>query len=260
MITIELDGTLAGASNGLTIGYAVPPTGFCSGNGSVIDGVVINRFSGAGFDASELPCPSGYPSCDPVGATIYGSFIGTDTTGKIARGNGVGVHFGLNSKSNVVGDAPIGGGGETNPFPLTRNIIAGNLSDGVHMESADSTVPSVAQTIRNNYIGVDATGAKALPNGRYGVFADMGSSSATIQNNIIGGHSTDGVRVVGGTQINVTYNAIGVGLGGVALGNAGDGIHVSGGARAVSVGYDFPSLGATGTASVAHNTGAGFVC
>lgn len=257
VITIELDGSLAGAgSNGLTIGYAVPLSGFCGGNSSVIDGVVINRFSGAGFDASEQPCPPRY-QCEPVGAQIYGSFIGTDTTGTIARGNGVGVHLGLNSKSNIIGEAASGNGGDSTPIPLTRNIIAGNLSDGVRMESSDSTAPSQAHTIRNNYIGVDATGAKALPNNGYGVLADMGSTNEVIQSNIIAGHPTDGIRIIGGATINVQSNAIGVGIGGVALGNAGDGIHVEGGARGVAVSFGFPSLSGQGIASVAHNTGAG---
>ncbi len=256
VITIELDGSMAGTSNGITIGYIMSPSVLCSGSGSVIDGVVINRFAGAGVEASEPPCPAGH-QCFPIGAQVYGSFIGTDTTGTLARGNGVGVHLGLNSESNVIGEYPIGGGGEQDPIPLTRNIIAGNLSDGVRLESSDATAQSLGQTIRNNYIGVDATGTKALPNGGYGIFADMGSSAEIIENNIIAGHPADGVRIVGGTTISVQYNAIGVGIGGVALGNAGDGIHIEGGARGVAVGFGFPSLSANGIASVAHNAGAG---
>jgi hypothetical protein len=256
VITIELDGSLAGTSNGIVIGYAVPPTGFCSGNDSQIDGVVINRFALAGVEMSEMPCPANY-SCDPVGAQIYGSFIGTDTTGTAARPNGTGVHLGLNSKSGIVGEARVGLGGNSTPLPLTRNIISGNTSNGVILESTDSNAPSLAHTIRNNLIGIDATGTHALPNGGYGVFADVGSSSEAIQNNIIAGHAADGVRIVGGSAISITYNAIGVGIGGVALGNAGDGIHVEGGAKGVTTGFGYPSLSGAGIASIAHNGGAG---
>lgn len=256
VITIELDGSLAGTSNGIVIGYAAPPSGFCSGNDSQIDGVVINRFAKAGVEMSELACPAMY-QCEPVGAQIYGSFIGTDTTGTLARPNGTGVHMGLNSKSGIVGEARIGDGGSTTPIPLTRNIISGNTGNGVVMESTDPDEISDAHTIRNNLIGVDASGTHALPNGGYGVLADIGSSSEAIQNNIIAGHSTDGVRIVGGSTINVTYNAIGVGVGGVALGNAGDGIHVQGDAKGVTTGFGFPSLSGAGIASIAHNGGAG---
>jgi hypothetical protein len=256
VITIELDGSMAGSSNGIVIGYAGPPTGFCSGNDSQIDGVVINRFALAGVEMSEAPCPSLY-SCDPVGAQIYGSFIGTDTTGTAARPNGTGVHLGLNSKSGIVGEARVGLGGNTTPIPLTRNIISGNAGNGVILESTDSNAPSLAHTIRNNLIGVDATGAHALSNGGYGVIADVGSSSEAIQNNIIAGHAADGVHIVGGSAISITYNAIGVGIGGVALGNAGDGIHVEGGAKGVTTGFGYPSLSGAGIASIAHNGGAG---
>jgi trimeric autotransporter adhesin len=65
------------------------------------------------------------------------------------------------------------------------------------------------------------------------------------------------VRIVGGNAISVTYNAIGVGIGGVALGNAGDGIHVAGGAKGVTTGFGYPSLSGAGIASAAYNGGAG---
>ena len=253
VITIELDGSLAGTSNGIVIGYAAPLTGVCGGNGSQIIGVVINRFALSGVEIYEVACPT----CAPVGAQVYGSFIGTDTTGKLARPNGTGVHLGLNSESGIIGEARVGLGGNTTPIPQTRNIISGNTGNGVIMESVDSQQPSLAHTVRNNLIGVDATGAVALPNGGYGVFADAGSSSELIQYNIIAGHATDGVRIVGGSAINVTYNAIGVGIGGVALGNAGDGIHVEGGAKGVTTGFGYPSLSGAGIASIGYNGGAG---
>jgi hypothetical protein len=256
VITIELDGSKAGSSNGIVIGYAAPLSGLCGGNASQIDGVVINRFALAGVEMSELSCPAMY-TCDPVGAQIYGSFIGTDTTGTLARPNGAGVHLGLNSKSAIIGEARVGLGGNSTPIPLTRNIISGNVGSGVLLESTASDEPSLAHTIRNNLIGVDATGTHALPNGGFGVMADVGSSSEAIQNNIIAGHSTDGVRIVGGSTISVTYNAIGVGIGGVALGNAGDGIHVESGAKGVTTGFGYPSLSGAGIASIAHNGGAG---
>ncbi len=256
VVTIEIDGSLTGSSNGIVIGYAAPLSGLCGGDGSQIDGVVINRFALAAVDMSEPQCPAMY-QCATVGAQIYGSFIGTDTTGTLARPNGTGVHMGVNSKSGIVGEQRIGLGGNTTPLPLTRNIISGNSESGVVMESMLADEQSVAHTVRNNLIGVDATGTHALPNGAYGVLADAGSSAELIQSNIIAAHSTDGVRIVGGSTITVTYNAIGVGVGGVALSNAGDGIHVQGSAKGVTVGFGYPSLSGAGFPSIAHNGGAG---
>ena len=255
VITIELDGSKAGSSNGLLIG-SFATTVPCTGNESTIGGIAINRFALAGIEVSESPCTT---NCFAVGAVrIYGSFIGTDTTGKIARPNGVGIHFGFNSSVNIVGDELlVDGGCNSTPCPFLRNIISGNLSDGIRMDSVDADRPSSAHHIRGNYIGVDSTGTQALPNGRYGVFADAGSTNEGIHNNIIGSHSTDGIRIVGGQTISVQYNAIGVGIGGVALPNAGDGIHVMGGASGVSVTDSYPSISLNGVASIAHNAGAG---
>jgi hypothetical protein len=253
VIRIELDGSLAGSSNGLTL-LSVSP-GTCSANASIIEGLAINRFALAGIEMVQAPtCTAG--QCFPVGAYVVGSFIGTDPTGKVAHGNGVGLHFGLNSDGSVVGEQVLNGNTQT-PAPGLRNIVSGNLSDGVLMDSSDSTKPSLGHSIRGNYIGVDVTGAHALANGRYGIFGDIGSSGAQIQNNIIAGHSVDGVRIMDGTDIGIASNAIGVGVGGVALGNGGDGIHVGTGVIGAFVNFGYPSLSANGIASIAYNAGAG---
>ncbi len=254
VIRIELDGSLAGASNGLTLLGLAPGT--CSANGSIIEGLAINRFALAGIEIVESPCTPG--NCFQVGAVIlFGNFIGTDPTGLVALGNGVGLHFGINSVQNIVGDQVLADGGSQDPPAFLRNVISGNLSDGVRLDSPDPAQPSLSHRIRGNYIGVDATGAHALGNGRYGVFGDVGSSGAEIQNNIIASHPADGVRILDGSLGNVIANAIGAGLGGVALPNGGDGIHIAHLAHGETVGSGYPSLSANGIASVAHNAGAG---
>jgi hypothetical protein len=256
VILIELDGSNAGASNGFRIGgikSGVP----CTGNQTTIAGLAINHFSLAGIEASGPACTP--PNCFAVGALrIYGTFIGTDPTGKIARGNGTGIHFGFNSSNNIVGDELlVDGGCNSTPCVQLRNIISGNASDGVLLDSTNIAYPSQAHHFRGNYIGVDATGTQPLPNGRYGFFADAGSTAVALHNSIVGAHSTDGVRIVGGQGSSVLYNAIGVGIGGVALPNAGDGIHIMGDATGIGVGNTYPAISGAGFASVAHNGGAG---
>ena len=254
VLTIEIDGSLAGSSNGLrfvSIGTGVG----CSANGTILRGVVINRFALAGIETIKSPC--GTNNCSQVGVRVEGSYIGTDPTGLIARGNGVGMHFGDYSEENIIGDQVLVDGGSQTPPSALRNVISGNLSDGIRIDSTDANFPSTASRIRGNYIGVDATGTRAVPNGRYGVLSDIRTSAIQIQNNIIAAHPADGVRILDGANSNVEYNAIGVGIGGVALGNAGDGIHVANLAHAVSTGFGYPSLSANGIPSIAYNAGAG---
>ena len=252
VLTIELDGSLAGSSNGLTLRPV--KAGTCGANGSIIEGLVIDRFALAGVEMSSMPCTGN--QCYPVGAYVIGSFIGTDPTGSVAKGNGIGLHFGFNSDASVVGEKVLFGNTQT-PAPGLRNIISGNLSDGVRMDSTDITMPSQEHSIRGNYIGVDATGTHALGNGRYGIFGDAGSTTDQIEDNIIAAHPADGVRIMDGTTIRVASNAIGAGVNGAALGNGGDGIHVGTGVIGVTVTYGYPSLSSQGIASVANNTGAG---
>ena len=257
VILIELDGSNAGTSNGFTIGSLATGVA-CGGNGTTIRGLAINRFALAGIEVSQTGCAP--LQCFPIGGLhIWGNFIGTDPTGKIARPNLVGIHFGINSENNIVGDELLAlGGGNPTPYPFLRNIISGNATDGVYLNSADiANAPSTAHHFRGNYIGVDATGTAALPNGRYGFFADVGSTNEALHDSIVGGHSTDGVRIVGGANVSIRFNAIGVGIGGVALPNAGDGVHIMGDSQGAAVTDTYPAISGAGFASIAHNGGAG---
>ena len=102
---IEIDGTSAGTSiSGLTI----------EASGSIIRGLVINRFD-----------QNGIVLVNSSNTIIEGNFIGTDTTGKIALGNGRnGIK--LTNCNNVI----IGG-----IVPSARNIVSANLDDGIDADS-----------------------------------------------------------------------------------------------------------------------------
>jgi len=262
VLLIELDGSLAGNSSGIVVAGNAPLKS-CSGNGSFIIGLVINRFQSAGILASGTTCLSGQ-FCNVGGIYVYGNFIGTDPTGLVAEGNGFGIYFGLNSEFNQIGDAlysgGAGGGGSFDPLPLIRNVISGNVHDGIYLGSPNVAFPSVTHRIRGNYIGVDATGAHALGNGGHGVFADAGSGATQVSDNVIGASGGDGIHMVGnvnGFFSTITGNGIGVGIGGASVGNAGDGVFISNDARAVSVAGQFHYLLNSGKAAISHNGGAG---
>lgn len=105
-----------------------------------------------------------YADRPSTGNVIQGNFIGTDVSGTHAIGNGrfgSGISFGRNASHNTVG-------GTT---PEARNIISGNLGDGIGLGrfgNDEGAVPS-DNVIQGNYIGTDVTGMVAIANGNIGV-------------------------------------------------------------------------------------------
>ena len=129
-----------------------------------------------------------------MGNLVKGNYIGTDITGTVALGNGVGVDIrsdspDLPSTGNVVGGTDAG----------ARNVISGN-STGVSIEYPGTTQNVVA----GNYIGTDTTGTAPLGNTQRGVYIFH-----TTGNNVIGGTAPGAGNVI-------AYN----GGAGVLIGNA----------------------------------------
>ncbi len=157
---IEIDGSRA--NNGFTFAF--------NGLDSVIRGLVINRFRSAAIDESRR-------------TVITGNFIGTDSQGTQARGNG----FGIRSGGGIGGTTPRIGGST----PADRNLIAGN-STGVHIGALSFA------TVTGNFIGTDRSGQRAMGNG-IGVVASSCPGCElgriTLQNNLISGNET-GARLL----------------------------------------------------------------
>ena len=82
VLKIELDGILAGNAHGLVI---------TAGN-SIVRGMVIGRFQNAGIIIAG--------NGDNV---VEGTFIGTDTSGVLARGNAIGIGIVDGASSNLIG-------------------------------------------------------------------------------------------------------------------------------------------------------------
>ena len=125
-----------------------------TGGGTTIQGLVINGFkrdqSGFGGTGIELLNVAGN-----TGNVISGNFIGTDASGTAAVPNGAtGIATFPASTNNMIG-------GTTT---VDRNLISGNSSSGVSLNSSDNAV-------QNNLIGTDRSGTKALGNGLNGVGA-----------------------------------------------------------------------------------------
>ena len=105
-----------------------------------------------------------------------GNLIGTDVTGTLAVGNGIGIY--TSSANTIIGGTVAG----------ARNIISGNTSDGV-------TIGGLGSRLEGNFIGVDITGTVALGNGGSGVVAGNGAligGTTAAARNVISGNGGNG--------------------------------------------------------------------
>jgi titin len=193
---VELNGAAAGSSSvGLQLNSA----------SNRVAGLAINRFAAEGIVLSGMA------------NVVQGNFIGTDTTGTIARGNGsIGILVG--SSGNQIGSSK----------PVYANVISGNNDTGIYIINASSNV------VQGNYIGISATGASALGNQNAGVTINGGNGNligGPGGTNVISGNGNDGVILNGPAagQNVIQNNFIGTDDSGEhVVGNANDGIVVDG--------------------------------
>jgi hypothetical protein len=213
---LQLNGSFAGASaNGLSI---------LKGNVTV-KGLIINNFSQYGILTT---CSSG--GCGQVNLNVYGCYIGTDSSGTLAAGNANGIR--IQTSSTVAGITTNIGGTAANQ----RNIISGNDANGIVIDSPFTTQPI---NIVNNYIGTNAAGTAAVPNGTNGIYIIdtipagvianpdllIGGPNA-VQRNVISGNTANGISFSYSTlDTYVKGNYIGTNAAGTAdLGNGANGI------------------------------------
>ena len=185
---VELNGALISA-DGLHI---------TAGN-SVVRGLVINRFSGAGIHLEG-----------GGNNVIQGNYIGTDTSGTVALVNASGV-FVVDSPGNTIGGLS----------PAERNVITSRV-DGIVIVGSGSS----GNTVQGNYLGTDHTGTEVLGN-RIGLV--INASGTTVgPDNVIAASDSSGI-VIGGFSGNVVQgNYIGTAASGTnALGNRAEGIVIA---------------------------------
>jgi len=175
-IKVQLNGSSAGNFvNGLTI----------NGGGTTVRGLAIGGFSGSGIQLDVVG-----------GNVIEGNFVGTNTSGTVAMGNGNG-GITVQSSGNLIGGNTHG----------ARNLISGNTGqtgvrvqarhqNGVIQSSGSGTV------IKGNLIGTTASGLGALSNSQ-GITVSVsnvtiGGASPT-ERNVIGGNTSSGISTFAGT-------------------------------------------------------------
>jgi CSLREA domain-containing protein len=195
VLMIELDGSLAGGT-GLLI----------HGGATVLRGLAINHFSGYAVEIAANPTVAA--SGDSI---IAGNLIGVDPTGMTAAPNGGGIFSHVDRPAQVT----VGG-----PNPADRNVIAGNLEDGV-FAVYDAVV------VQGNLVGVAADGQTLLGNGGRGVYLVHTWRNLQVLDNLIAGNGTGMFIDEALVEATVRNNSIGFyAADGTPRGNKGDGVVV----------------------------------
>ncbi len=117
---------------------------------------------------------------DAINTVITGNYIGVGADGSTAIPNEVGVSTVKSSGVTIGGSTP----GE-------RNVITGNEAQGIRIETTDIAVVS------GNYIGLDSSGATAVPNVAVGILPINST------NLLIGGTTAGERNVISGNDIGI---------------------------------------------------------
>lgn len=159
---------------------------------------------------------------------IQGNRIGTNAAGTSAVPNEVGIRIRASAKAIV--------GGTT---AAERNIISGNTEAGVHISGLDGQEAPISQ-ITGNYIGMNAAGSFAIPNGS-GVLITGNAPSNLVRGNVISGNTTAGINLSAASN-QIHANLIGIDPTGTVDRGNGTGILLAAGAIGTSIGGANTSL------------------
>ena len=199
---IQIDGSKAGAHcDGLVL----------SGGASVVRGLIISGFSGAGI------------VLDGSGSNLVtGNQIGTDPTGTHAQPNTEGIKV-LGSSLNTIGGTMAGAG----------NLISGNQGNGI--EIVRSSEDATGNAILGNLIGTTADGQQALPNQGDGLLINGADSNQVGDSvpgaaNVLSGNLQNGIEITSAATGNsILGNLVGTTADGKhPLGNQADGVRLDG--------------------------------
>lgn len=198
---IVLDGSLT-PDNAADIGLSVYNSEF-----AVVRGLTIQNFSKAGIyirgnnkliggsevNARNVIINNGigidFATDNVFSNIIRGNYIGIAADGVAPAPNNIGIQVDAKS-STQIGNITIGG-----DIPGERNIISGNTQYGIKIDALNQN----NLLITGNYIGTNAAGTAAVPNGRQGIHITNSSAIMEIggaadgEGNLISGNGYDGV-------------------------------------------------------------------
>src|SRR5581483_1467659 len=193
-----------------------------------IRGNVVRLNDGAGVRIGPSPAVQtapavGGPELD-AGNTISQNGDGVAIVG--IRADGTAVRGNVISQSSRNGvfvsgapDTAIGGA-----TPQERNVISSNGQHGVVVAGTGAT----GVVLHGNFVGTDATGELARPNGGDGIYvaAPAAAGGGSGEGNLLTGNRHAGVSVNGAVAAGTTVlgNVVGLGADGRSVGNGNDGV------------------------------------
>lgn len=222
LLTTNGSNTIAGNFIG------IDPTGsIARGNGCQslgIDFSSVNTIGGLTPADRNVIAGAGTVSCGgnlAINASsdnqILNNYLGTNAAGTAALGGGAGVvigSFGGSSQFNIIGGTA----------SAARNVISGNSAAGVNLFDVLTT----GTLIQGNFIGTNALGTSAIPNGQgvrlgpAGVQGTLIGTAAPGSGNVIAFNTNDGVAIFGNPPPN--GNSV---LGNSIFSNGGLGIDIN---------------------------------
>jgi len=117
-----------------------------------------------------------------VGNGIFGNYVGTDASGSNAVPNqSAGVILRNGSINNIIGGTS----------PLARNVISGNTNAGIWITDPGT----ISNTVQGNFVGLDTSGAVALPNTFAGMYLLNGTTGNLVTGNVFSGQPSEGLRI-----------------------------------------------------------------
>lgn len=146
---------------------------------------------------------------------VFMSNIGTNAAATAAAcgGQPFGVRMQSATYGNLIGDAGANKG----------CVISGHTQEGIY----EVFPGGGGHTIQHNFVGTNAAGSAAIPNGADGV--DINANNSAVLDNVISGNSGIGLSLANGSGVQVYRNHIGTNATGTgALPNDGQGVYLSG--------------------------------
>ena len=157
---VEIDGTAASVTAGVD-GLRI------TGGASIVQGLIINRFSGNGVRIET----NGFN-------TLRNNYIGTNATGTAAATNsGNGIHI-VDSAANTIG---------------AHNLVSGNAGEGIRIDGA----PSTQNLIVSNFVGTNALGTAAIANQASGIYIRRAPANVIRGNVVSGNGGFAGIAICG---------------------------------------------------------------
>jgi hypothetical protein len=141
-----------------------------NGNAGVgVSSAAANQIGGTAAAARNVISANGDAGIFFIGAgtdgnQVQGNFIGTDSSGSLARGNLFEGIYVQDAMANVIGGSTAGAG----------NVISGNNTRGLWLTNASRNM------IQGNFIGTKADGATALGNSLNNIELDVNSTNNTV--------------------------------------------------------------------------------